>query len=61
MSSYVLPESLDTALSIIADGQWQILAGGTDFYPQLGDKPVDFNILDINKLDDLRGIRKDTD
>lgn len=61
MSSYIMPGSLEDAFSIIADGDWRILAGGTDFYPQLGDKPVDFNIIDINKLNELKGIRKDQD
>ena len=59
MSSYLLPESLDQVLSTIADGQWRLLAGGTDFYPQLGDKPVDFNIIDINKLKELKGIHRE--
>ena len=61
MSSYILPETLADTLAIIAKGEWRLLAGGTDFYPQLGDKPVDFNIVDINKLEELKGIRKNRD
>lgn len=61
MSSYQMPDSLDRALSLMAAGDWKILAGGTDFYPQLGDKPVDFNILDINQLNELRGISRAED
>ena len=61
MSSYILPDTLADALAIIAEGEWRLLAGGTDFYPQLGDKSVDFNIIDINKLEELRGIRKNSD
>ena len=58
MSNYILPRSLEDTLTIIADGNWQLLAGGTDFYPQLGDKPVDFNIIDISSLDEIKGISK---
>lgn len=61
MSSYILPRSLSDALEIIAEEEWRILAGGTDFYPQLDDKPIDFNIMDINRLEELKGIRKNSD
>ena len=61
MSSYILPRSLHEALDAIAEGEWRILAGGTDFYPQLNDKPLDFNIIDINRLEELRGIRRNND
>ena len=37
-------------------GAWRILAGGTDFYPALGAKPLRENVLDINGLAELRGI-----
>jgi CO/xanthine dehydrogenase FAD-binding subunit len=33
-----------------------MLAGGTDFYPALGAKPLRDDVLDIGKLDELRGI-----
>ena len=61
MSSYISPHSLTDALDTIAEGEWQVLAGGTDFYPQLNDKPIDFNVIDINRLEELKGIRRNRD
>ena len=40
----------------MGEGAWRILAGGTDFYPALGAKPLTENVLDINGLSELRGI-----
>ncbi len=34
----------------------QILAGGTDFYPALGERLPQGNVVDITALDELRGI-----
>ena len=36
-----------------------MLAGGTDFYPAQGSKPLRDDVLDINGLDELRGIAED--
>lgn len=56
MIRYAKPTSLDDTLALLGEGQWRILAGGTDFYPALGAKPLYENVLDINGLADLRGI-----
>lgn len=56
MTRYTRPETVEEALHLLGDGVWRILAGGTDFYPQLGDRPVRDNILDISSLAALRGI-----
>ncbi len=56
MTRYAKPRTVDEALALLADAQWRILAGGTDFYPALGNRPLVENILDINGLDELRGI-----
>jgi CO/xanthine dehydrogenase FAD-binding subunit len=53
---YAKPTNLAEALVLLGEAPWRILAGGTDFYPALGNKPVGENILDINGLDELRGI-----
>jgi CO/xanthine dehydrogenase FAD-binding subunit len=53
---YAKPTNLDQALALLGEAQWRILAGGTDFYPALGSKPLRENILDINGLAELRGI-----
>ena len=56
MVSYAKPQSIDEALALLSEGAWRILAGGTDFYPSLGARPLSENVLDINGLSELRGI-----
>jgi len=53
---YAKPRSLEEALGLLAEGEWRVLAGGTDFYPALGARPLRDDVLDINGLDALRGI-----
>lgn len=53
---YAKPTTLDAALALLAEGKWRILAGGTDFYPALGNRPHREDVLDINGLCELRGI-----
>jgi CO/xanthine dehydrogenase FAD-binding subunit len=59
MVRYAKPHSLEEALALLADGPWRILAGGTDFYPALGAKPLRESVLDINALSGLRGVSHD--
>jgi CO/xanthine dehydrogenase FAD-binding subunit len=47
---------LDEAVAILADGEAQVLAGGTDFYPALGDRPMRTPVVDISRLSELRGV-----
>lgn len=58
MIRYAKPRSLDEALALLGDAPWKILAGGTDFYPALGNRPLSDNVLDINALAELRGIQE---
>jgi CO/xanthine dehydrogenase FAD-binding subunit len=60
MPRYAKPHSLEEALALLAEGPWRILAGGTDFYPALGAKPLRENVLDINALSELRGVAEDS-
>jgi CO/xanthine dehydrogenase FAD-binding subunit len=53
---YAKPTSLNDALALLSQGDWKILAGGTDFYPALGSKPLRLDVLDLNGLEELRGI-----
>jgi CO/xanthine dehydrogenase FAD-binding subunit len=53
---YAKPRTLDEALALLGEARWKILAGGTDFYPALGNRPLSENVLDINALGELRGI-----
>ena len=56
---YARPESVEEALSLLAAERWAILAGGTDFFPALGERAVDGPVLDITGIGALRGIRRD--
>jgi CO/xanthine dehydrogenase FAD-binding subunit len=56
MLRYAKPHSLEEALALLAEEPWRILAGGTDFYPALGARPLRENVLDINALSELRGV-----
>jgi CO/xanthine dehydrogenase FAD-binding subunit len=53
---YAKPTTVAEALTLLGQDSWRILAGGTDFYPAQGAKPLRENILDINGLSELRGI-----
>jgi CO/xanthine dehydrogenase FAD-binding subunit len=53
---YAKPRTLNEALALLGEARWRILAGGTDFYPALGSKPLSENVLDINGLAELRGV-----
>jgi CO/xanthine dehydrogenase FAD-binding subunit len=58
---YAKPRSLEEALGLLAEGEWRVLAGGTDFYPALGARPLGDDVLDINGLDQLAGISETED
>ena len=61
VSRYAKPATVDEALALLAEGPWRVLAGGTDFYPALGAKPLLEDVLDVGKLDGLRGISETSD
>ena len=56
MVRYAKPSSVEEALHLLKQDSWRVLAGGTDFYPALGSRPLRENILDINGLSELAGI-----
>ena len=58
---YIRPTTLAEAVSALAAGEAQILAGGTDFYPALGDRLPRGRILDISGLSELRGVSFEPD
>ncbi len=60
MIRYAKPTDISDALALLGEAHWRILAGGTDFYPALGAKPLRENVLDINGLAELRGIAETT-
>ncbi len=55
-SLYFRPKTLDEAVSLLASPGGQILAGGTDFYPALGERLPEGRIVDIAALREIRGI-----
>jgi len=55
---YLRASALDAALSMLAAGPCRILAGGTDVYPALQDRPLIGRVLDISGIVDLRVIKQ---
>src|SRR6202521_1803050 len=48
-------------MALLAAGGAQILSGGTDFYPALGDRVVRGPVVDVSGLGELRGVSTDAD
>lgn len=46
---------------MLASTGGQILAGGTDFYPALGDRLAQGSVIDITLLDEIRGVAIEKD
>ncbi len=61
MERYAQPTSVKEAAELLAADAWVMLAGGTDFYPGLGEGPISGPVLDISRIDALRGISRDED
>ena len=53
---YLKPKSLHEAVTVLAASGGQILAGGTDFYPGLGERLPQGDVVDISALGEIRGI-----
>ena len=53
---YLRPDTLDEAVNALAGSGGQILAGGTDFFPSLGDRAVTGTVVDISGLGELKGV-----
>ncbi len=53
---YSRPNTLDAALHVLAQDGGQILSGGTDFFPALGDRPAPDRVIDISGLSEIKGI-----
>ena len=54
---YFSPTYLDEAIELMASRSVDLVAGGTDFFPSRGRAPVTRDILDITRLEGLRGIQ----
>ena len=55
---YMQPSALEDALAALASQPWSVLAGGTDFYAARVGHPVREAVLDISRLEPLRGIAR---
>ena len=54
--TYHQPTSVKDAVAILQGGGVEVIAGGTDWYPSRGNRPVTADILDITRVDGLRGL-----
>lgn len=53
---YLRPKTLEEAVSALASSRGKILAGGTDFYPALGERLPQGTVVDITAIREIRGI-----
>ncbi len=53
---YFKPKTLGEAIALLASPGGQILSGGTDFYPALGERLPRGTTIDITALREIRGI-----
>lgn len=58
---YARPDNLQDALALLRQKQFKVIAGGTDFYPSLGDNMPVAPVLDITAVKELRKIKVNTD
>ena len=58
---YFRPRTLDEAVHHLAAHGGQILSGGTDFYPALGERPISSPVVDVSGVTELRGISMEPD
>lgn len=56
---YERPDTLEGALASLSEGEKQILAGGTDFYPGLSDLQPRRPVVDITAISELKGIHEE--
>lgn len=57
--AYIAAQSLEEALVALGASEMSVIAGGTDWYPALGERPPPQNILDISRIESLRGITRE--
>ncbi|MFT4128676.1 FAD binding domain-containing protein [Labrys sp. (in: a-proteobacteria)] len=53
---YLRPRTVDEACEALAVEPMRILAGGTDIFPGLGDRPLTGAVLDLSAIEGLSGI-----
>lgn len=58
---YTKPKTLDEAVHVLAAQPAQVLSGGTDFYPALGDRQMREPVVDVSGLRELHGCSSEAD
>ncbi len=58
---YLKPRTLDDAVDALERHSAQVLAGGTDFYPALGENQPDGPVVDITALKEIKGVATEKD
>jgi CO/xanthine dehydrogenase FAD-binding subunit len=53
---YLRPETLNEAVDALATFPAQILSGGTDFFPSLGDRLSLGPVVDVSAIEELKGV-----
>ena len=56
---YFRPKTLLEATQTLAAERAQILAGGTDFFPALGERRVQGTVMDVSGISELKGITRE--
>lgn len=59
--AYLVAASLPEALAALQSGQAAVIAGGTDWFPAQGTRPLRGDLVDITRIPGLRGIARDAD
>ncbi|MBL4615505.1 MAG: FAD binding domain-containing protein [Magnetovibrio sp.] len=54
--AYLLASSVQEALSCLSQSRHTILAGGTDLYPAAGERTIKGPVLDVSRLEELKGV-----
>lgn len=55
---YSQPETIEDAIALVARKGARVVAGGTDFYPALGERLPGCDLLDLSRIPDVQGISR---
>src|SRR5438046_3611672 len=58
---YLRPRTLNEAVDALGEPGAQVLAGGTDFYPAVGERWVSTPVVDITAVGEVKGIARGKD
>jgi CO/xanthine dehydrogenase FAD-binding subunit len=58
---YLRPRTLNQAVDALGEPGAQVLAGGTDFYPALGERWISTPVVDITAVREIKGIAREKD